>query len=456
MEEYIDLCQRIISKTIDKVDYVDIRAEKGNVTSLIMKDGNIDEIKTGNQLGVRIRVLNNGAWGFAYSNDFNELDEIAETSIKLSNSLEGNVELAETEVIVDEVETPVKIPVSDVSIEDKREIMSEANKSADFGEIASITVNYSDSEYDSLFLNSEGSNIEQKTTRTSMSLNSAAKNGDMIQFGHGSIGGVKGFEVIKGEDIEKFGREISEKAIRLLKADAAPSGQFPIIADNLLTGVFVHEALGHAVEGDLILQNDSILKGRIGEQIGSDIVNIMDNASLEEGFGYYAYDVEGVKTKPNQLVKDGKLVSLLNSRETGQKLSMDSTGNARSAIEDQPIVRMSNTYMQPGDLTFDELKEDIKDGIYLKGSRGGQVDTGKGIFQFNAAEAYKIENGDITTPLRDVSLSGNILETLKNVAGVGNDFKLSVGYCGKNGQIAPVGNGGPHTKILNALVGGSK
>ena len=134
---------------------------------------------------------------------------------------------------------------------------------------------------------------------------------------------------------------------------------------------------------------------------------------------------------------------------------MKSSGNARSIIADAPIVRMSNTYLQPGDMTFEELIEDIPDGIYLKGSRGGQVDTGKGIFQFNAAEGFKIENGELTTALRDVSLSGNILETLNNVEALGNDFKLSVGFCGKDGQTAPVGDGGPHTRINDAMVGGS-
>ena len=192
----------------------------------------------------------------------------------------------------------------------------------------------------------------------------------------------------------------------------------------------------------------------MGEQIASDIVNIFDDASLTEGFGYYPYDVEGVKTKANQLVKNGKLVSLLNSRSTASKLGMKSSGNARSIISDQPIVRMSNTYLQPGDMDVDELFKDIDNGIYLKGSRGGQVDTGKGIFQFNAAEGYMVENGEITTPLRDVSLSGNILETLKNIDAIGNDFELSVGFCGKDGQTAPVGDGGPHTRIQNALVGG--
>jgi len=332
--------------------------------------------------------------------------------------------------------------------------MKEANDSANIDKINSTTVSYSDSEVKELFMNNEGSEIQVKTSRVRMALNASATDGNLIQFGHGSLGGVKGFELIANRDIEEFGRKIGEKAVRLLDAKPAPSGKFPVIADQELTGVLVHEALGHAVEGDLILQNDSILKDKLGETIASDIVNIFDDASLKEGFGYYPYDVEGVKTKPNQLIKDGKLVSLLNSRSTASKLNMKSSGNARSLIADQPIVRMSNTYMQPGDNSFEELFEDIDNGIYLKGSRGGQVDTGKGVFQFNAAEGYLIEHGEITTPLRDVSLSGNILETLKNVDAIGNDLKLGPGFCGKDGQIAPVSDGGPHTRILNALVGG--
>ena len=455
MEENLDLFEQLIEKTISKVDYVDIRAGNGNNTSIIMKDGDVQEINTGMSLGVRIRVLNNGAWGFAYTNDISKLDEIAETSIKLSNSLKGDISLSKADIIQDKVATDVKIPLSDVSIEEKKEIMSDASKAANLDEVTSTTVSYSDAQGKEIILSSEGTNIQMNTSRVAMFLNAAATNGEIIQFGHNSIGGVKGFEAISNTDIEKFGREIGQKAVRLLNAESAPSGKFQIIADPNLTGVFIHEALGHAVEGDLILQNDSILKDKLGSKIGSDIVNIYDDASLKDGFGYYPYDVEGVKTKPNHLVENGKLISLLNSRETASKLNMQSSGNTRSIIADQPIVRMSNTYLQPGDMSFEELIEDINDGIYLKGSRGGQVDTGKGIFQFNAAEGFKIENGEISTPLRDVSLSGNILETLNNVDAIGNDFELSVGFCGKDGQTAPVGDGGPHTRILNALVGGS-
>ena len=454
MEEYIDLFEKIIAKTIPQVDYMDVRAGMSNNTSILMKDGDVDEINTGISLGARIRVLKNGAWGFAYTTDLSKLNEITDTAIQLSNSLTGDVELSESEVIKDKVKVDVKIPFKDISIEEKKEIMKDANDAASIEKVNSTTVSYSDGEINEIFMNSEGSEIQTVTSKIRMALNASATDGEIIQFGHGSIGGVKGFELIRETDIEGFGREIGEKAVRLLEAEAAPSGKYPVIADSQLTGVLIHEALGHAVEGDLILQNDSILKDKMGEMIASDIVNIFDDASLKDGFGYYPYDVEGVKTKPNQLVKDGKLVSLLNSRETASKFGMKSSGNARSIISDQPIVRMSNTYLQPGDSSFEELFEDVDDGIYLKGSRGGQVDTGKGIFQFNAAEGYLIKNGEITTPLRHVSLSGNILETLKNIDAIGNDFELSVGFCGKDGQTAPVGDGGPHTRILNALVGG--
>ncbi|WP_409199709.1 TldD/PmbA family protein [Methanobrevibacter sp. DSM 116169] len=455
MEQYLDYFKKIIDETSQEVDYVDIRAGKGENTSLMMKDGKLQLINTGTSLGARIRVLKNGTWGFAYTNEIEKLDKIAKDSIKISASLKGDITLSESEVIKDKTKTPCKIPFSSVDVEEKKELLNDVNKYASIGEVKSVTVNYSDSELETAFISSEGSQIQVEESRVGLFLNVVASSGDLIQFGHSSLGGVKGYEVLKDADIEQFSTDVANKAIRLLNAKTPPSGKFPIIADNELTGVCIHEALGHAVEGDLILQNDSILKGKLGDKIASDIVNIVDDASLKEGFGYYPYDVEGTKTEPNQLIKDGELISLLTSRESASKLNRKSSGNARSSLSDQPIVRMSNTFLEPGDMSFEELIEDIKEGIYLKGSRGGQVDTGKGIFQFNAAESFKIENGEIKEPLRDVSLSGNILETLKNIDGLGSDFKLGIGFCGKSGQTAPVGDGGPHTRILNALVGGS-
>lgn len=449
----LDLFKSILKKVEDEVDYADVRVADSQNTSIIMKDGKIQEIRSGSDFGSAIRILKDGAWGSAFTTQISKMDEMTETALKLVRSLKSDIEISKIEPKNDAVKSRAKINPADVSIEDKKDIMAEANQAASIDGIVSTTVSYVDSVGTSAFLSTEGASIISEDSRVGIFLNAVAARENIIQFGHGSTGGASGFEVLQREDLEKFGRKAAEKAVRLLDASSPPSGKFQVVMDCELTGVFIHEALGHASEADLILQNDSILKGKLGTKIGSDLVTIVDDASMD-AFGYYPYDAEGVKSAENVLVKNGKLVSLLSSRETGAKLGISSSGNARSKVGDQPIVRMSNTYLKAGDLKLEEIIEDMANGIYLKGSRGGQVDTGKGIFQFNAAESFKIENGEIKEPLRDVSLSGDILEILNHVDAVGSDFKMSIGFCGKGGQIAPVGDGGPHVRVTEATVGG--
>ena len=448
-----DLLEKIIHSLEHKADYIDIRAGESNSTSIIMKDSKMKDIKSGADFGCSVRVLKDGAWGFAFTSQISKLEDMAGEAFKLASSLKSDVSLAKIENIKDKVKSNAKIKPSTVSMDDKKDLITEIDAATNIDKVVSTNVSYVDMEGRSLFLNSEGSSIQVEDARVAIFLNAVASSGDNMQFGHGSIGGACGFEALKKEDTEKFGRRVAQKAVRLLDAKSAPSGKFTVIMDPELTGVFIHEAVGHASEADLILQNDSILKGKIGETIGSPLVNIVDDGSMD-AFGYYAYDAEGVKTRANQLIKNGKLVSVISSRETASKLNIEPSGNSRSSISDQPIVRMSNTYLKSGNLEFEELIEDIENGIYLKGSRGGQVDTGKGIFQFNAAESFNIQKGEVKEPLRDVSLSGNILEILKKVDGVGSDFKMSLGFCGKSGQTAPVGDGGPHVRVIEATVGG--
>ena len=372
----------------------------------------------------------------------------------MANNLKSDVELTEPNPHEDVVKSKAKLKINDVSVEEKIEAMKEANQAGQLDSIQSINISYSEAESTNLLISTEGTNIITNNNRVIFSMNSVASNGEVMQIGHKSLGGVQGFELIKKADLEEFGRNISNKAISLLDAKTPPSGNFPVILDSELTGVFIHESLGHASEADIILQNDSILKNKLNEKIGSELVTVVDDATYEDGFGYYPYDVEGTKTEKNVLVENGVLKSVLSSRETAKKLGRKSSGNARSIIKDQPIVRMSNTYIAPGESTVDELFEDTSEGIYLKGSRGGQVDTGRGIFQFNAVEAYIIENGELGNHLRDVSLSGSTLDILTNVTGVANDLKFGVGFCGKDGQTAPVGDGGPHIRVSQATVGG--
>ncbi|MBE2900505.1 TldD/PmbA family protein [Methanothermobacter thermautotrophicus] len=454
MEIDIDYLGGILRDIEDMVEYADIRAGTSRTSSILMKDGNLQEVKSGSASGFRVRVLRNGSWGFAFTDEPSQLPEMALKAIKMAGSLRGDVQVGPGAPSVDKTRVRSSRPPSDVPADEKRELVSDAHHAASVDGVVSTTVSYVDMESSSVFLNSEGSQIEMDETRVALFLNAVASDGSGIQFGHKSCGGTGGFEILEGEDIEELGRRTGEKAVRLLRASPPPSGRFDIVTDPELTGVFIHEALGHAAEADLILQGDSILEGKLGERIASEGVTIIDDPTVE-GFGSYSYDAEGVRAAETVLVEKGVLTSLLNSRETAFKLSLKPSGNARSAIGDQPIVRMSNTYLKPGDLSFDELIEDIMDGVYLRGSRGGQVDTGKGIFQFNAAESFRIRDGEVAEPVKDVSLSGNVLETLKNVDGVGSDFRLGIGFCGKSGQSVPVGDGGPHVRIRNAMVGGT-
>lgn len=443
-----------MDKFKDDADYIDLRINESLNNVIVMKDGKIQEIRSGNNWGGCIRVLKNGAWGVSFTTNPSQLEKAVNSALKLANSLENDIKLAQVEKNNRKVKSKAKIKLKDVSVDEKKEVISDVEKAANLEGIVSTTINYVDQEGTSIFSNSEGTLLEVEESRVALFINAVAASEGLIQFGHKSTGGAVGFEVLKKEDLEKFGRKPAEKALRLLKADLPPSGKFPVIMDPELTGVFIHEAVGHASEADLILQNDSILKDKIGTQIGSPIVTIIDDATMN-AFGYYPYDSEGVKTRENVLVQDGELIAYLSSRETASKLNITPSGNARSAVGDQPIVRMSNTYLKPRDYQFEEIIENMDNGIYLKGSRGGQVDTGKGIFQFNAAESFLIEKGEVNKPLRDVSLSGNILEMLLKVDAVGSDLKMSVGFCGKAGQTAPVGDGGPHVRVKEATVGGA-
>jgi TldD protein len=264
---------------------------------------------------------------------------------------------------------------------------------------------------------------------------------------------VGGLELFDREDPIALARGVGETAVALLDADAPKGGTYPVLLDQELAGVFVHEAVGHATEGDIILEGDSCLEGMMGQRIGSGLVTVKDDPSLMNN-GYYSFDDEGSLSQETVLVEKGILKSYLNSRETAARLG-GVPRNARADGLDRPVVRMSNTYIANGDWKLEEIFDEMGDGVYLAGSRGGQVSTGEGVFQFNAKKGYLVEKGEKTRLLRDVSLSGKILETLLHVRAVGNDLKFNSGRCGKAGQLVPVSDGSPHLLVAEATVGGA-
>ncbi|MBU2559397.1 TldD/PmbA family protein [archaeon] len=431
--------------------FVDLISTKSIVNSIVMKDGVVKEVTSGEIKGVGLRILEN-TWGFASANSLVELKGIAERAYRAAKA-GGKIAFAPGEAITDTVYISPKIDPHDIGFEEKKEILRGAfNETRDFKEVVSSTFSYTDTRTAVQYVNSEGTSITQEYVRTGFFASVFAKRDGQLQVGLERMGGTGGLESIDGT--AEAGRSASEKAVRLLGAKGAPSGTFTVVMDPLLTGVFVHEALGHAAEADHVIQNESIIAGMIGKRIASEAVDVYDDPTLPGSFGFYFYDSEGTKGRKKALLKDGILKEFLHSRETASELGMEPTGNSRAQnFNHPPVVRMSNTYLAPRDFSFDEMIEDIKYGVYLKGSKGGEVDTARGVFQFSAEEGFLIENGELTTGLRDVSLSGETLEILKNIDAVGSDFGTSIGFCGKASQVVPVGDGGPHARTT-ATVGG--
>jgi TldD protein len=432
--------------------FVDLVVQESSETKIVMRDGIIRDIITGETVGVGIRVLDRG-WGFGSTADISEAFKIAEKARRMAK-LGKDVEFNVKEPIEDNVYVAPKINPSQADLEEKKEILRKgAEVVSEFKEITSSTFVYADTTTRHRYLSSEGSDISSDYTRVSLFITAFAKRNGKLQVGSERIGGTGGLEYL--DEIEESSKQAAEKAVRLLDARAAPSGNFRVVLDPKLTGVFIHEALGHALEADHVIRGESVLEGKLNKRIGSPLVTVYDDPTLEGSFGFYFYDSEGIRGERKIVVDGGILRGYLQSRETAARLGCEATGNARSqSYNYPPIPRMSNTYLASGDMSFEELIEDIDYGIYLKGSKGGEVDTIRGVFQFSAEEGFIIEKGELGCPIRDVALSGETLKILREIDGVGEDFDIHIGFCGKATQLVPVGDGGPHIRTF-ATVGGS-
>ncbi|UCE38103.1 MAG: TldD/PmbA family protein [Thermoplasmata archaeon] len=441
--------------------YCDVRIGNIKGTSIEVKDGDLKKSSSGEEMGAGIRVLYKGVWGFFSTNEVSKeslkkaLYDALEMAKSGSRVAKERVELSEVKVIQNKVVWKPKNNPHDVPIADKYKILAEMDRTIHKIEgIHTVTTSYSDSTIGTHFISSEGADIYTEITRIVTQVNLVAREGAKVVGYRGRIGGTCGFELFDMHDPVEKGVKLGESAVRVLKAKRSPSGRYPVVADHDLTGVFVHEALGHTTEADLVTSGDSILEGQIGNKIAQDNITIVDDSTIEHAFGSFPYDDEGTKGERKILIKDGVLKGYILNRETAHKLGMRSNGGARAeSYASRPLVRMSNTFIEKGDYSFEEILKDIEYGIYAKGTRGGQVDTAKGSFQFSAQEAFLIEKGEVTTPLKDVSLSGKTLQTLMNIDAVGKDLALGdPGFCGK-GQLVPVGDGGPHIRIKEAVVG---
>jgi TldD protein len=442
--------------------YADLRVMRYERTMLELKDGELKEAVEGREAGFGLRVLVDGSWGFSSANSLDRDTGLgaADRAVSLARGSARRagepVVLAEVPVEEDTVVWEPREDPRDVAIEDKLELLRDVEAAARTAEhVATVTSGFVEGHRRLEILTSEGTHLDSGLTRVLVTANlTGRKEGVMSSF-RVRVGGTGGYEVVREGDPVARTREGARSLETLLDAGKAPSGRMCAIVDPNMAGVLVHEAFGHACEADLVLAGESILDGRIGETLGAEEVTIFDDPGMSGAFGSFPYDDEGVRGGRKVLMDRGVLTSFIHSRETAGRMGQTPNGGARAQDHSsRPLVRMSNTCMAGADMSWEELLEDIKEGIYVKGTRGGQVDVAKGTFQFGAQEAFLVEDGEVTRPLRDVALMGSILETMRNVDGVGRDFQLaSPGFCGK-GQLVQVGDGGPHVRVRDAVVGG--
>src|SRR3990170_4867577 len=458
-----DILTRITNVATQKfgAEYAEARAQSLLKTMLTLKEGRVEAAKQGIENGVAMRVLANGAWGFASVGSLNEevLTNAVADACRMAKAaslrLKAPIKLANARVVEDRVQVkPGKNP-SEINMEDKIKTASAINSNTlNYDRrMRSCTVDYLDLTGTSFFANSEGTWIEQDKLYVWSRITATASQQGVFTFSREEIGSTSGYELFDTETPETMGARLAKRAIEQLDAKPPKGGTAAVVLGPNVVGVFVHEAFGHLAEADLALAG-GVLANNLGKKIASDVVTFYDDGTINGAFGSFKYDDEGVPAKKTLLIKDGVVTGLMNNRETAQKFSVEPTGNARAEdFRVEPIIRMRNTYMAPRDCSFEELIEDVDFGYYFKSFRGGQANL-DGTFQVGIQEAYEIVKGEVGEPIRDASISGNTLETLLKVDAAGKDFELSAGRCGK-GQTAFIGDGGPNIRVREVIVGGS-
>jgi TldD protein len=325
------------------------------------------------------------------------------------------------------------------------------------GAIRQVSATYADGRRRILVANSDGVLASDDQVKTRFSISCVAVGDTGLQTGRESVGATVGWELFDRYDVEELARLAASRALTKLSARPAPSGAVPVVIKSGGGGVLFHEACGHGLEADLVGRDASVFRGRRGEEVASPLVTLVDDGTMGAEWGAIGIDDEGHRSGRNVLIENGILTDYMWDWLRARKEGRDSTGNGRrQSYQHLPMVRMTNTYVLAGTSDPDEIVRQTPHGVYVAQLGGGQVNTATGDFVFGMTEAYLIEDGHITEPLRDANLIGSGPEVLRNIDVVGNDFTMgSPGTCGKDGQGVPVGDGQPTLRVRSLTVGGT-
>ena len=451
------------------VDLAEVFVEDRHGSSARLDDGKIEELNTGRDRGAGIRVIAGDTTGFAHTSDLSRKSLLAAALAAASAARSGGGSEGVREVALRpenpsplyEIET---LPES-VAKARKVELLTRANEAARTtgAAIKQVSVAYGDSRRRFIVANSDGVYSQDDQVRTRFVVHCIATGEQGMQTAFGSVGQTTGFELFSRHDVETIARDTAATAITKLNAKPAPSGPMPVVLKHGAGGVLFHEACGHGLEADLVSKNASAFAGLKGTQIASPLVTLIDDGTVGQEWGAYAIDDEGHTSKRNTLIENGVLSDYMwdyirSAKDRPLEDRYEYSGNGRrQSYKHLPMVRMTNTFLTNGDTDPDEIIRQTERGIYVAQLAGGNVNTATGDFTFSISEAYLIENGEITSPVREANLMGNGPEVLKHIDVVGNDFAFGwPGTCGKNGQSVPVGQGQPTLRVAQGLtIGGT-
>ena len=462
-----DLIERTLGTALHTgADFAEIYAEDKRNTSVSLDDGRIEQVTSGRDRGAGIRVIKGDTTGFAHSSDLSEhgLAEAAKAAAAAASQGDGRTRTVtlhrRTATTVNVVgQYPETVPKAT-----KVELLQRFDEAArgTGPEVVQVSAGYGDSRKQVLIANTDGVYVTDDIVRVLARISVVADGDTGMQTGFQSMGHTIGWEVFDPThegyvDVEAIARDAARQAIVKLRARPAPSGAMPVVIKNGTGGVLFHEACGHGLEADHIQKGASVYAGKVGELVASPLVTLVDDGTLAGEWGTLAVDDEGHDTQRNVLIEDGVLTDYMwdyiRSRNDGRAPS----GNGRrQSYMHLPMVRMTNTFVLDGPDDADEIVAATERGVYVSHLGGGSVNTATGDFVFGMNEAYLIENGEITEPLREGNLIGNGPQVLRDIDMLGNDFAMgNPGTCGKDGQGVPVGDGQPTLRVKSLTIGGT-
>ncbi len=445
------------------VDAGELYFQHAHTESWSLEDGLVRAGNYSVEQGVGVRANSGEKTGFAYADDVHlpALLEAAKSARSIARSgNNGRLQAWQSRVI--KPLYPDVDPISSVTAAEKVELLREIDaftKTLD-SRVVQVSVNLSGSHESILVAASDGTLAGDIRPLVRLDVQVVAAEKDRHEQGFSGAGGRYPLhELFNPERWQALARDAVRKALVNLEAGDAPAGQMPVVLGPGWPGVLLHEAVGHGLEGDINRKGTSAFAGRIGEMVASPLCTVVDDGTLERRRGSLSMDDEGTPTQCTTLIENGRLVGYMQDKLNARLMGQQPTGNGRrESFAQLPMPRMTNTYMLAGEHDPEEIIASVSKGLYAVNFAGGQVDTTSGKFVFSACEAYLIENGKISRPIRGATLIGNGPDVLARVSMVGNDLALDegVGICGKEGQNVPVGVGQPTLKVDQLTVGGTQ